>query len=386
MRSIYFLVAFLLVIPFFGKSQLKIQTIKQDNDGVFSNLNQLDQYLGKARIVSLGEQTHADGATFDAKVQLIKYLHEQLGFNVLAFESSYYECNKANELLSQHKENSLKQAVFGIWDNKALKELEDYILQTQNTSHPLKITGFDFQFSGQLAKTYFIKDVTTALKQLGDTSIMSSAKWIQFKRATEKQIKFSNYFKKASGADTAVIGEIVRSILAFLNVKRTSSQLSDYLQMICNNLVADTRHRYESKNFRDSVMATNLLKLASTEFEKEKIICWNATSHFIYNPKLIEDDAYQNFVPMGDYLHKEIGDKLYTIGFTSLEGKAGTIIKYKLKSPPTNSMEYLLGKSGIDFGFVDFSKQSQNNINALDTIESTRMLGNQFLKMPPYPK
>ncbi len=41
-------------------------------------------------MVLLGEQHHGDGATFQAKTRLVKYLHEQKGFNVLVWESDVY--------------------------------------------------------------------------------------------------------------------------------------------------------------------------------------------------------------------------------------------------------------------------------------------------------
>jgi len=101
----------------------KFEQLLTDSTGNFMNLNRLNNYWSEAQIIALGEQTHFDGATFDAKVQLIKHLHEQLGFNVLAFESGYYDCSKAQELLSAQQRNVLNEAVFGVWDNKGFGNL-----------------------------------------------------------------------------------------------------------------------------------------------------------------------------------------------------------------------------------------------------------------------
>jgi hypothetical protein len=65
-------------------------------DEDFADLEPLRWAIGDARIVQLGEQSHQDGATFHAKARLIKFLHQKMGFDVLAVESGLYDCRKAS--------------------------------------------------------------------------------------------------------------------------------------------------------------------------------------------------------------------------------------------------------------------------------------------------
>jgi len=60
------------------------------NDDDFADLMPLKHILGSARIVMLGEATHGDGATFYAKQRLVRFLHEVMGFNVLAWEAHFF--------------------------------------------------------------------------------------------------------------------------------------------------------------------------------------------------------------------------------------------------------------------------------------------------------
>src|SRR5687767_7885431 len=70
-------------------------------DRDFADLAPLKALIGKARVVMLGEQTHGDGATFLGKTRLIEFLHAEMGFDVLCFESGLYDCDRAWAALRQ---------------------------------------------------------------------------------------------------------------------------------------------------------------------------------------------------------------------------------------------------------------------------------------------
>ena len=382
-----YLTLLIIVLPILSTAQdnlIEASTVQihANKDGRFSNLPILNSNFEGVRVVALGEQTHYDGATFDAKIQLVKYLHEELGFNVLAFESGYFDCSKAAELLA--KEGSagiLKEAVFGVWDNKSLAELEAYILHTQTTASPLVVTGFDLQFSGRLAKQYLLEDLTAFLKKINGSELISDPNWSAFGLAVQRQIKYSNYYKKPSAADTSLIGTICRKMERFI---ADADEASDGAQnkfwlRVLGNLRKDSRRRFANENYRDSIMAENLLGLVAQEFKNDKVICWGATSHFMFNPKAIQSKEYETFIPMGEYLHKDLNEELFTVAFTSLKGRAGSLITHQLKDPPKGSYEEQTARKAYAYAFTNFKKMSKDQ--QIDKIVEARILGNKFKPM-----
>jgi erythromycin esterase len=71
------------------------------SDRQFDDLAPLARVLSDTRVVLLGEPSHLDGAAFDAKVRLIEFLHEQLGFDLLAWEAGMWSCEQMDARVRQ---------------------------------------------------------------------------------------------------------------------------------------------------------------------------------------------------------------------------------------------------------------------------------------------
>lgn len=86
-------------------------------DEDFSDLEPLLDAIGSARVVQLGEPSHGAGSAFAAKVRLIKFLHQRMGFDVLAWESGLYdvESSEAGLRAGVDAVASAQRGIFPVW-------------------------------------------------------------------------------------------------------------------------------------------------------------------------------------------------------------------------------------------------------------------------------
>lgn len=147
-----------------------IQPVKtgQEPDS-FSDLEMLKPLLYDKRIVFLGESSHGVAEFNLAKTRLIQFLHQEMGYNILAFESGLSNTSLANAMVKQQlPEQTMKNSIFGVWWSKEIMPLFDYLKTSAQTERPLILTGFDMQLQFPLLDGNWLKDKELA-KRLAQT-------------------------------------------------------------------------------------------------------------------------------------------------------------------------------------------------------------------------
>jgi erythromycin esterase len=325
------------------------------NDEDFSDLEPLSKAIGDSRIVMLGEQTHGDGATFHAKTRLIKFLHQKLDFDVIAFESGLYDCHKAWELLLKDTEPhaAFRNGVFGIWGaSEQVKPLIEYWGRAARSNRPLELCGFDCQFTARASRELLREDVNNLLLKL-NTDVLSSEQSIDILEITTT---LSDLLQKPRDPNQDE-REILRGALSLWNkvlddakpsAVLPETELAFWRQFVSSTttlavMVSDPNN---VESLRDQQMASNLVWLGQTAYPNRKIIVWAASYHIGRN---------QN--TMGYELDKLLGQEVYTITFTAAEGwwKALSLSTgVQLEPPAIGSLEDLFVRAGFENAFVDF--------------------------------
>lgn len=325
------------------------------SDENFESFEGLKDLLSDVEIVMLGEQSHGEATAFETKIKLIKYLHQELGFDLLLFESGFYDAHKAWQQIEEGIDvrEAMGNSISYLWStSKTLIPLADYIEKNKNHK-PLKLLGFDNQFYTNYSKKNLITDLSAYLETINENLLQSSS-WKRFEENISYAIRYDTRKLKRNfpERDTSLMNQIILKLESL----PSDSTSQFWIQTIINLKAYYSDVAFGTDN-RDKQMADNL-KWLKEKYKDSKIICWGATSHFLYNStsvrmkspfvQLLGGNYYKKQPMMGHYVKEMYDEKVYTIGFTAYQGYYGIDRKKKIKAAKKGTFEYLLSKTGVE--------------------------------------
>ena len=302
----YFIIG-LLLISHLGLSQqdgfVEIKTELESKE----RWKLLEKVLESKRIVALGESLHGVKEYNSTKLELIKYLHEELGFNVLALESdvaknyfgNFHKLEIADTLF-------LKELFTPPWHTEEHLEIVKYI----KSKPKLKIIGFDIETK---------KDVNEISKELN------------------------------------------------VSIDGTANQVKVFLEEYGKWKELNGMNRAASVSERDSTMAEVLIWIISDLYPDEKIIVSAHNTH-ISNVEIrgacmgeiLKDNYRDQYYSIG-FFHS-LGNPTSVLRKVIFENE-----KSKL---PVNSIQSKFLKTGKSKIFVDIKSQQQENNWLFEELEN----------------
>ena len=328
----------------------------------FADLQPLKALIGDARIVLLGEQSHGDGAVFHTKTRLIKFLHQEMGFDVLAFESGLYDCRSAWRAFQAGRppREAAEQGIFGIWTmSREVQPLLQYLASQAATDNPLELAGFDDQMTARASREHLVDDVREVLAGIPIEAINAETrstilKSLQMLSEQEPLGERREAFRTAC--------ETVREALLQVPAGELDANLDRaFWAQFFRSIRVYADHTQDrglnpgTLNLRDRQMAENLAWLAKVQYADRKIIAWAASRHNMANPQIIRAQDgklfYDGVTALGHELRSLVDpQEIFSIGFTAWEGEAGPWFQrpHEIPRARTGSLEDLLQRTGKD--------------------------------------
>jgi erythromycin esterase len=319
-----------VALPAFG--QVPVRSI-DPADGDFSDLMPLVQAIGKARVVQLGEATHGDGATFLAKARLIRFLHEVMGFDAIAWEAGIADVRWLDEALRAGlpSPEASKRALYDAWQNREVMPTLDYVRASQGTDRPITIVGFDCRVSrADVRAELYPKRIFDFFDRL-DPALISKKEREDFTAMSVGLVPADYYNKPGLRQFNR---ELPKRLVETIDRRRDELLIRyppreiDYIRQTLVSFLAMDRAlgpgdkpMFEGYT-RDTAMAENLLWWLNGPLKDRKVIVWAHNYHVMndFYFAVPEEMRKSNQGPMGRFLKEALGSDLYTIGFTAFSG------------------------------------------------------------------
>ncbi|SDY84284.1 erythromycin esterase family protein [Bacillus sp. 166amftsu] len=344
------------------------------------DLSFLKQTLQDKRIILLGESTHGSTEMNQSKVRMIKYLHEEMGYDVLAFESGFAEANAVYQNIDDlTAEQAMKKAIYGVWHTEDVEELFQYIKEQKEKGTPLILTGFDINIPWNASAATFAtfanewisklnpeigKLLVEAEKEIVKYRSVSSYEEFQtmqkpllskYERVKEFIQQHKNELQQIKPKASYNVNLLEKSISTRIDTLKTHipNEVKEEIQRKQKTYNENEQTLNESTFYsRDKEMGQNLAWLSDMQYKNKKIIVWGHNYHIRkqnYNMLLSFQYAMglsKKYPNMIDFLPKCLKNQMYSVGLYAYSGSSyddsqDSIVNVNKKHEP-NSIEEIL--------------------------------------------
>ncbi|MGE7694921.1 erythromycin esterase family protein [Lysinibacillus sp. NPDC094177] len=345
----------------------------------FEDLEMLKPLLHDKRIVFLGESSHGVAEFNLAKTRIIQFLHQEMGYNVLAFESGMGNVmNAQGQIDKQAALQTMKDSIFGVWWTKETLPLFEYAKKTQNTDKPLKLAGFDIQQQGAftngnwLQNSKLAKQFSEVEEQLADWSFGTDLKGYQKAKPSiievYKQVKSQVQLKEkelkvAYPSEPHIVKLMERTLADRIRLA------DEYVELSIQANIETEQNKYDSflktMEWRDQSMMENLLWLAEEIYPTEKFIVWAHNDHIRKAQSEVMGSPYPVKL-MGERLPDIYKKYSYVLGLYMAGGETANNMGESMTVSPQikGSIEDIVSSSNKPYTFIDLRNRQNERGNS----------------------
>jgi len=371
MRRLIILVLFVLITAFvwqsFNIKDVFVPISFKNNSTAKSDLSFLKEKLKDIDIVLLGEGLHfyeTDGAS---KLKVIKYLHEEMDYDVLLMEYSFYDFYNLNNAIGKSKNYKDTALKYSRYLPKHMLDVIGYVNEQKLNGDNIDLGGVDidmnyygfarnpinflvmnnksYQNDTEVKKFYYL--LQTPFNKLEKIKLFKNNETI--KKIREKSI--SNSFFNNDSLNNYWL-QIFNNLEIELFYDIQKSKLTDRLFYSKKNPSLLLLDIDDSKK-RDSMMFQNFEYLKNL-YPGKKIIVYTSSFHIrkSVEPFKGKRKIGNRTIPLGKYISDKYKNTYHIAWiYNSVEDKKNKKNSYFKRS--SSSLESFLYKNKMGSGFID---------------------------------
>ncbi len=296
--------------------------VSLNNSEDFSDLKQFGKAIAGKRIIYLDELTHGEHEVFALKSRLVKYLHQQHGFDALILESGMLDVNEVVKKSRQDKNKSIAlQALgnifFGYAKDPAFLQLMDYIDSQKQSLTPLAMSGFDGRLSGEYSVNLFVAQLKESIKTLPNAKLLL-ADWSNYSQRLQATLQRDlSPLNETQVQQHILQGHQLMDALIAGDSSPAFDSPSYYARLLAGVIRLFEVH-YQVRRFdeHDLVMSNNIHWLLEHVYTDKKVIVWG---HYVHLNRQGYLKMRQNNVTTA--LSQAYGKQSYIVNFSGLSGQ-----------------------------------------------------------------
>lgn len=346
-------------IDWVNKNNIPINYVQAGNG--FADMEPLNNLIGDARIVAMGECTHGSSEIFSMKHRMLEFLVKEKGFTIFAIEANMPEAYALNEYIINGKGDPKKLLIgmyFWTWNTQEVLDMIEW-MKTYNETAANKImfTGFDMQ-DPRVA----IKNIRAYL-QINKPELVPVVD--DYDNLYKEGAAKKDFWKHKQKGLVELAADISSGITAIADSKEK--------RWIIQNVKVLEQYGglHNQKNYRDECMAANA-KWILDENPGAKMMIWAHNEHI----RKLKNKF--GVIRMGNLLNDWYKSQYISIAFATEEGTYTAVKREKgldsanvLVPSVKGSCEYIFKKVAAPNFIIDLRKGNKEDAGTSWLFETT---------------